>query len=251
MRFCAFRPRPVKKPSTVAERVRYTVRIDDRPGWFDSEHPHRGYERGFLEQAALRAPEGNRGPSAVARGVIPSVVDKSDLCCSRKVSPVREINYELHIPTFTPGKPLGTYEQASRKMPRVSRVATTVEMMPPTLTTGPINWGYDTTSTGALNEAPGGWKQYAGLVRKCHRLGLRFLCDVQYNHRGPEGDSRTEFVDLFPGTHEWGHGIAWREHADAYTTILQQTLEEMDFHAPPRRYRRLAVRPYDGNGSPL
>ena len=213
-------------PAKVAQNVLYSVRIDDQPGWYDRSFSNEAYLHGQRDHATLTAPQGVSGPSGVLRGVLAPVCSDSNFQCSVPWKPNQEVNYEIHAATMTPE---GTFDAAINRLPHVASVATTVQVMPLGMCSGPRNWGYDTASSAGTNphDPPGGWRGFRRFNLAAHKHGLRTILDMQYNHQGPEGDSRTLFTNIFPEHHRWGHGVASPKFPNEFDAIVEQAATEM------------------------
>ena len=109
---------------------------------------------------------------------------------------------------------------------------TTIQLMPIDVTSGAPGWSYDQTRTGAVDaEAYGGAAGLIAFVERAHALGLEVIIDKQYNHRGPEQDSRGELIEgMFTRATKWGPGLSGRE-APCYSQIVKLIGEELAYWA--------------------
>ena len=99
--------------------------------------------------------------------------------------------YELHVGTFTRE---GTFSAARERLHDVCALgATVIELMPVGDFAGVRNWGYDGVCLFAPARAYGRPDDLRALVDEAHRVGLRVILDVVYNHLGPEGAYLTQF----------------------------------------------------------
>ena len=75
-------------------------------------------------------------------------------------------------------------------------------------------WSYDQTHTGAVESAAyGGAEGLICFVEEAHHLGLDVIVDKQYNHEGPEQDSRGQIIPgMFGRQTKWGAGLSGREN---------------------------------------
>ncbi|MBV8559020.1 MAG: malto-oligosyltrehalose trehalohydrolase [Planctomycetaceae bacterium] len=158
----------------------------------------------FPDPASRYQPEGVHGPSQV---VDPDAFAWTDASW-RGVDPAELILYELHVGTFSPE---GTFEGATRLLPRVAELgATAIELMPLADFPGRRNWGYDGVDLFAPARCYGTPDDLRRLVDEAHRLGLAVLLDVVYNHLGPDGNYLAQFSpSYFSSRHKtpWGPAI--------------------------------------------
>ena len=158
----------------------------------------------FPDPASRYQPEGVHGPSQV---VDPDAFVWTDASW-RGVDPAELILYELHVGTFSPE---GTFEGATRLLPRVAELGVTaIELMPVADFPGRRNWGYDGVDLFAPARCYGTPDDLRRLVDEAHRLGLAVLLDVVYNHLGPDGNYLAQFSpSYFSSRHKtlWGPAI--------------------------------------------
>jgi alpha amylase-like protein len=213
--------------------VRYTIRPGDEPGWFEfgeSAFPDARYVHGFPDIASRCQTEaGIRGPSCLFAG-LHNGVRPSRFCPlrPRAVDTFERIIYELHIGTFTAE---GTFDAAASRLPDLAAIGiTTIQLMPVDISSGAPGWTYDQTRTGAVqSETYGGPSGLIRFVECAHELGLEVIIDKQYNHAGPEQDSRAKFIDrMFNRTTLWGAGVSGSE-VPHYGQIVKLIGEEIAF----------------------
>ncbi len=214
--------------------VGYSIRPNDQPGWFDfgdSAFPD-AFRHGHPDIATReQGRAGIRGPSLLAVGLYPGIRHSH----SRPLSPRRlddseRVIYELHIGTFTPE---GNFAAAANRLPYVkSKGFTTIELMPVDISSGPPGWTYDQARTGAVESAEyGGAAGLIAFVECAHEIGLEVIVDKQYNHGGPEQDSRTLFIPgMFDRHTLWGGGLSGKE-APPYFQIVKLIGEELAYWA--------------------
>jgi maltooligosyltrehalose trehalohydrolase len=150
-------------------------------------------------------PEGIRGPSRVVDtsrfGIAPGPTLRLE----------ELVLYELHVGTFTRE---GTFEAASRQLPRLRELGVTaVELMPVAAFPGERGWGYDGVYAYAPHAAYGGPEGLARFVDAAHNAGLGVLLDVVYNHIGPGSDAIGAFGPYFTDAHHtfWGDAIDYSQ----------------------------------------
>ncbi len=157
----------------------------------------------FPDPASRFQPRGPHGPSCV---VDPATYTWSD----GDWNGIRlrgQVIYELHVGTFTRE---GTWAAATRALPRLCGICTTVEVMPVADFSGDFGWGYDGVNLFAPTRLYGTPDDLRAFVDRAHALGLGVLLDVVYNHLGPEGNYWSQFSDdYFSRRHhtEWGAAI--------------------------------------------
>jgi maltooligosyltrehalose trehalohydrolase len=120
----------------------------------------------------------------------------------------RQIIYELHIGTFTPG---GTWQSAIAQLPALAETGITVlELMPVADFAGEFGWGYDGVNLFAPTRNYGTPDDFRSFVDKAHALKIGVILDVVYNHAGPDGNYLPRFSeDYFSKKHQtdWGAAI--------------------------------------------
>jgi len=213
--------------------VCYSIRADDRPGWFEygsDAFADAEFRHGFPDIATReQGRRGIRGPSILAMGLQPPIDPRLSrpVRTSVLVSGERVI-YELHVGTFTHA---GTFEAAAEKLEYLRDLGiSTVQLMPIDIGTGQPGWTYDQTRTGAVDsECYGGAAGLIRFVERAHALGLEVIVDKQYNHRGPEQDSRAEIIPgMFDRATIWGAGTSGPE-APRYVQIEKVIGEEIAY----------------------
>ncbi|HEX7002877.1 MAG TPA: malto-oligosyltrehalose trehalohydrolase [Trueperaceae bacterium] len=154
------------------------------------------------DPASRYQPEGVHGPS--------QVVDPASYTWRNGQPEVAGsgVIYELHLGTFTPE---GTFTAACERLPYLAELGVdTIELMPVHDFPGRWNWGYDPASFFAPSRAYGTPDELRCLVDDAHGLGMRVLCDVVYNHFGPDGAYWPAFdPNTFTDRHRtpWGDAI--------------------------------------------
>ncbi|MER7767002.1 alpha-amylase family glycosyl hydrolase [Kitasatospora sp. NPDC096140] len=95
--------------------------------------------------------------------------------------------YELHVGTFSGADgPPGRLSGLTERLDVLAGLGVTaIELMPVTEYAGERSWGYNPVSAFAVAGDYGTPDELRTLVRKAHGLGLAVLCDVVYNHFGP------------------------------------------------------------------
>ena len=197
--------------------VRYTVRAGDRAGWFEyapDAVSHLEFAHGFPDIATReQGPAGIRGPSHLVVGLQRGIATPLLRPRSRPHRTARRAIYELHVGTFTQD---GHFAAAASRLAYLRRLGfTTIQLMPIDVTSGAPGWSYDQTRTGAVDaEAYGGAAGLIAFVERAHALGLEVIIDKQYNHRGPEQDSRGELIEgMFTRATKWGPGLIGKRSA--------------------------------------
>lgn len=211
--------------------VAYSLRTNDQAGWFergDDACPDLDFRHGHPDIATReQGIAGIRGPSWLVAGLRPRI--RSDLFAPRRplpIDPGQRTIYELHVGTFTSA---GTFDAAAERLPYLRRIGfTTVQLMPVDIGSGPPGWTYDQTRTGAVERAAyGGAEALIRFVERAHENGLEVIVDKQYNHEGPEQDSRAQIIpDMFTTVTTWGHGLSGR-NVSTYSQILKLIGEEL------------------------
>jgi hypothetical protein len=213
--------------------VRYTIRPGDEAGWFEfgeAAFPDPAYRHGFPDIASRRqTAAGIRGPSCLLAGLEDSIsTSHFRPLRSHPLETFERIIYEMHIGTFTAE---GTFEAAASLLPPLAALGiTTLQLMPIDIGSGAPGWTYDQTRTGAVEpQAYGGPFGLIRFVERAHEVGLEVIVDKQYNHAGPEQDSREKFIrGMFPGTTQWGAGVSGGERS-SFRQITKLIGEEMAF----------------------
>ena len=213
--------------------VRYTIRVGDEAGWFeqgDVVFSHPEFRHGFPDIATReQGDHGIRGPSILAVGLRPPIVRASfHPKRERPLEPGERVICELHIGTFTPE---GTFAAAARRLAYLrDKGFTTVLVMPVDVSSGPPGWTYDQARTGAVDsQYYGGAAGLIHFVEQAHECGLEVIVDKQYNHSGPEQDSRGQIIPgMFGRETKWGPGVSGAE-AIHYPQILKLIGEEVAY----------------------
>ncbi|HEY2148042.1 MAG TPA: alpha-amylase family glycosyl hydrolase, partial [Pirellulales bacterium] len=170
---------------------RYGFRLDDE-------------EKVYPDPASRFQPDGPHGLSQV---VDPSRFPWRD---NGWQGPSRkgQINYELHIGTFTPE---GTFAAAIAKLPLLGELGITLlELMPVAEFDGRFGWGYDGVDLFAPTRLYGEPDSFRRFVDEAHRLGLGVILDVVYNHFGPTGNYLAQFSNHYTSRKhktDWGEAI--------------------------------------------
>jgi len=219
-------------PDTLRE-IRYTFRPGDEPGWFEfgeAGFPDSEYVHGFPDIASrCQTDAGIRGPSCLLTGLESGI--RTSHFRPLRPHPINEserVIYELHIGTFTAE---GTFDAAANHLAALAaKGITTLQLMPVDIGSGAPGWTYDQTRTGAVEpEAYGGPSSLIRFVERAHELGLEILVDKQYNHAGPEQDSRAKFIEgIFTRTTRWGAGVSGSD-VPLYRQIAKLIGEEIAF----------------------
>lgn len=117
-----------------------------------------------------------------------------------------QIQYELHVGTFTPQ---GTFAGVASKLDYLAGLGVNaIELMPVQPFPGARNWGYDGVMWHAVHEAYGGPDELKRLVDAAHAKGIAVILDVVYNHFGPEGNYTYAFGPYTtPGATGWGNAV--------------------------------------------
>ena len=211
----------------------YTIRPGDQAGWFEyaeDAFPDPAFHHGHPDIATREQGEaGIRGPSRLAMGLQKGIrALYFHPRCRRPLEPGERVIYELHVGTFTTE---GTFVAAVQHLHYLRKIGvTTIQLMPVDISSGPPGWTYDQTRTGAVER-----KQYGGaeglihFVERAHRLGLEVIVDKQYNHKGPEQDSRGHIIpDMYTRHTPWGAGLSGRE-SPHYSQVVKLLGEEMAY----------------------
>jgi maltooligosyltrehalose trehalohydrolase len=158
----------------------------------------------FPDPASRFQPQGPHGPS--------QVIDPSTFAWTDAEWPGTgregQVIYEMHIGTFTPE---GTFEAASRQLPKLAEIGITVlEVMPVAEFPGRFGWGYDGVDLFAPYHLYGEPDDFRRFVDRAHAAGLAVILDVVYNHLGPDGNylkqfSESYFTDRYKN--DWGQAI--------------------------------------------
>ncbi len=197
--------------------IRYSIRPGDAAGWFEHGNdafPDPAFRHGHPDIATRDQGDlGIRGPSRPAMG-LQTPIDPTLFAPRRErpIDPSERSIYEIHIGTFTP---LGTLTAAADRLSHLQEMGfTTIQLMPVDLSSGMPGWSYDQTRTGAVETASyGGTEGLIGFVEQAHQLGLEVIIDKQYNHEGPEQDSRSQIIPgMFGRQTKWGAGLSGEEN---------------------------------------
>src|SRR6266513_1628843 len=158
----------------------------------------------FPDPASRYQPDGPHGASLV---VDPSQFRWTDQAW-RGIAPGRQVVYEVHIGTFTPG---GTYAAAAQRLGELADLGVTIlEIMPVAEFPGAFGWGYDGVDWFAPFHHYGSCDDLRSFVDRAHAAGLGVILDVVYNHFGPDGNYVREFSDQYFNhrhTTDWGDAI--------------------------------------------
>ena len=213
-------------------RICYTIRVEDRTGWFDYDGVHSDpFRHGYPDIATRdQGPAGIRGPSWLAMGIVSSIGESHfhPRLPRDTLAPGERVIYELHVGTFTPR---GSLASAIHRLPALRTLGfSTIQLMPLDISSGPPGWTYDQTRTGAVEAAQyGGASALIAFVSRAHELGLEVIVDKQYNHEGPEQDSRSRFIPgMFARETQWGAGLSGREQRH-YPQIIKLIGEELAY----------------------
>jgi glycosidase len=213
--------------------VQYSIRAGDREGWFEygeRAFPDPAFRHGFPDIATREQGEGGiRAPSMLSIGVrTPIAAAHFAPVTAHTFDPGERVIYELHIGTFTKE---GTFAAAVERLAYLrDKGVTTLQMMPIDVSSGPPGWTYDQTRTGAIDsQCYGGSGALIEFVKRAHEHGLEVIVDKQYNHRGPEQDSRPEIIPgMFARETIWGPGTSGEE-APHYPQIVKLIGEELAY----------------------
>lgn len=214
---------------TQLRAVRYTIRVADEAGWFEygtHAFPDPEFRHGFPDIASRDQGEwGIRGPSLIGIGWQPRIAAHRFAPAGGSPQPGARVIYEIHIGTFTTE---GTFSAAVHRLRYLRDMGfTTLQLMPVDISSGPPGWSYDQTRTGAVEGAYGGPVGFIAFLEHAHSLGLEVIVDKQFNHRGPEQDSRDRIIpDMFVRETIWGRGISGAE-ARHYPQIVRLIGEEL------------------------
>jgi 1,4-alpha-glucan branching enzyme len=211
----------------------YTIRPGDQVGWFEygeDAFPDPPFRHGYPDIATReQGAAGIRGPSRLAIGLQHGIrMRYFRPRRPRPLAPGERVIYELHVGTFTTE---GTFAAAAQSLHAVRKIGvTTLQLMPVDIGSGPPGWTYDQTRTGAVERKHyGGSEGLIAFVERAHRLGLEVIVDKQYNHAGPEQDSRGHLIpDMFTRHTPWGAGLAGRENPH-YPQVVKLLGEEMAY----------------------
>ncbi len=213
--------------------IRYTIRPGDCAGWFelgDEAFPDALFVHGFPDIATReQGSAGIRGPSYLVMGLEDGIRSSHfQPHRSRPLEPGERVIYELHIGTFTAQ---GDFVSAATRLENLAgKGITTLQLMPVDIATGAPGWTYDQTRTGAVeNQSYGGSKGLIEFVERAHELGLEVIVDKQYNHEGPEQDSRSQILPrMFTRQTRWGAGLSGND-VPSYPQIVKLIGEELAF----------------------
>jgi maltooligosyltrehalose trehalohydrolase len=208
--------------ATSADRAAAAGQRHDRTIPLEAEAD--GYHAAFVPDVGagaryrFRLPDGRLAPDPASRYQpdgphgASEVVDPGSYHWSDEgwtgVRPGRQVVYEMHIGTFTPG---GTWRTAMEQLPQLVELGVTVlEVMPVAEFAGRFNWGYDGVAPFAPARAYGRPDDFRAFVDRAHDLGLAVILDVVYNHMGPDGCYMPVFArSYFSDRHstDWGDAI--------------------------------------------
>lgn len=170
--------------------ARYRLQLGERDPWPDP--------------ASRYQPSGPHGFSEV---IDPGAFAWSD-AAHQGVKLARQVIYELHLGTFTPG---GTWSSAADKLPYLRETGITlIEVMPVADFPGAFGWGYDGVQPYAPASIYGTPDDMRKFVDQAHSLGLGVILDVVYNHLGPEGNYLLKFSPYYLTDKyktDWGQAI--------------------------------------------
>ena len=214
-------------------KIRYTIRPADRAGWFElgnDAFPDPLFVHGFPDIATReQGSAGIRGPSYLVVGLEDGIRSSHfHPHWPRPLEPGERVIYELHIGTFTAEGDFAS--AASRLAGLASKGITTLQLMPVDLASGPPGWTYDQARTGAVeNQSYGGSRGLIEFVERAHELGLEVIIDKQYNHEGPEQDSRSQILSrMFTRQTRWGAGLSGND-VPSYPQIVKLIGEELAY----------------------
>jgi maltooligosyltrehalose trehalohydrolase len=158
----------------------------------------------FPDPASRYQPDGPHGDSMV---VDPTRFQWTDSGWAG-VRPRRQVIYEMHIGTFTPG---GTFRAAVERLADIAQIGVTVlEVMPVAEFPGRFGWGYDGVDLFAPYHGYGSPDDFRFFVDRAHAEGLGVILDVVYNHLGPDGNYLREYSDSYfnpDRVTDWGDAI--------------------------------------------
>jgi maltooligosyltrehalose trehalohydrolase len=158
----------------------------------------------FPDPASRFQPQGPHGPSQVVDPSTFEWTDKGWTGAGRD----GQVLYETHVGTLTQE---GTWEAASRELPRLAELGITVlEVMPVAEFPGRFGWGYDGVDLFAPYHLYGEPDDFRRFVDRAHATGLAVILDVVYNHLGPDGNYLKQFSeDYFTDRYknDWGEAI--------------------------------------------
>ncbi len=120
----------------------------------------------------------------------------------------RQVIYELHLGTFTPG---GTWRSAAEKLQYLHDTGITlIEVMPVADFPGKFGWGYDGVQPYAPASIYGTPDDMRAFIDKAHGFSIGVVLDVVYNHLGPDGNYLTKFSPFYLTERyktDWGDAI--------------------------------------------
>ncbi|MGW5609451.1 alpha-amylase family glycosyl hydrolase [Streptomyces sp. NPDC003753] len=112
--------------------------------------------------------------------------------------------YELHVGTFdrrAPDSGPGRFSGVINRLGALAELGVTaIELMPVTEYPGEASWGYEPVTAFAVANDYGSPSDLKALIKAAHEHGLAVLCDVVYNHFGP--DDLDEGLRRFDGWYE-------------------------------------------------
>ncbi len=173
----------------IEPETRYMYRLDD--------------EVNRPDPASRWQPDSVHEPSAVYDHTSYSWKNKN----FRPPSLAEQIQYELHVGTFTPE---GTFDGVATRFAYLADLGiNAIELMPVAQFPGDRNWGYDGVYPYAVQNTYGGPDRLKALIDAAHGAGLAVIMDVVYNHLGPEGNYLQEFGPYFTDKYKtpWGWAI--------------------------------------------
>lgn len=97
--------------------------------------------------------------------------------------------YELHVGTYNdlPGGPPGSFDSVEARLDHlVDLGVSAIELMPSMEFAFDFSWGYNPAQPFAVESIYGGPRRLKALIRAAHERGLAVICDVVYNHLGPQ-----------------------------------------------------------------
>jgi hypothetical protein len=213
--------------------IRYTIRPDDVPGWFEfgeAAFSDPLFRHGFPDIATReQGSAGIRGPSHLVVG-LEAGIRRSHFHPQRPrpLEPGQRVIYELHVGAFTAE---GTFASAANRLAALAASGvTTLQLMPVDISSGPPGWSYDQTRTGAVeNQTYGGSRGLIEFVERAHEHGMEVIIDKQYNHGGPEQDSRSQILPgMFTRQTRWGAGLSGND-TSSYPQIVKLIGEELAY----------------------
>src|SRR5665213_3308683 len=187
--------------------------VFDKPG--DASLELRKNPQGYFEGQSLRAQHGTTYRYAVdSNGAYPDpysryqpsgphgpsmVIDPQRYrwrdAAWQGLDPARQVIYELHVGTFTPG---GTYRSAALQLEKLKDLGiTAIELLPVNEFVGEFGWGYDGVNLFAPYHPYGQPDDLREFVDQAHALELGVILDVVYNHFGHDGNYLPQFAQEY------------------------------------------------------